>query len=138
MEKTFVAIKPDAVKRGLIGEITKRFEQKGFKIVAMKMLQLDTELASRHYQEHIGKPFFQDLVDFITSGPIVGIVLQGENVVEQARHMMGITNPQAAAPGTIRGDFAQVTSSNVIHGSDCADSAKREIDLYFTENEIVS
>lgn len=136
MERTFVAIKPDAVQRGLIGEIIQRFEKKGFKIIGMKMIHVDLDLAERHYAEHKGKPFYDNLIQFITSGPIVAMVLQGVNVVSLVRNMMGATNPQDAAPGTIRSDFAQITERNVVHGSDSIGSAKREIALFFDESEI--
>jgi nucleoside-diphosphate kinase len=133
MERTFVAIKPDGVKKGLIGEIIHRFERKEIKIIAMKMLQLDEEMAGKHYAEHKGKPFFDNLVSFITSGPIVAMVLEGEDIITVARKMMGATNPQNADPGTIRFDYAQITSENIIHGSDGTESAKREITLFFGE-----
>jgi len=136
MERTFVAIKPDAVQRGLIGEIIERFEKKGFKIIALKMIHLDEEMAKKHYAEHIGKPFFNNLVSFITSGPIVAMVLQGVNVVALVRKMMGATNPQEAEAGTIRSDYAQIKERNVVHGSDCIESAKREIALFFDESEL--
>lgn len=138
MEQTFIALKPDAVQRGHIGEIIQRFERKGFKLVAMKLMQVSQDLAERHYQEHREKPFFKGLVEFITSGPIVAMVWEGENVVETARKMMGSTNPKDAAPGTIRGDFAVDLGRNVIHGSDSPESAKREINLFFTPEEILS
>jgi len=136
MEKTFVAIKPDAVERGLIGEIITRFERKGFKIIGMKMLHMDRNLAEQHYAEHKGKPFFEDLVQFISSGPIVAMVIQGINAVAEVRKMLGKTNPQEADPGTIRADYAQAKESNVIHGSDSIESAEREINLYFKEQEL--
>lgn len=136
MERTFVAIKPDAVQRGLIGEIIQRFEKKGFKIIGMKMIHIDVELAKKHYAEHIGKPFFNNLVNFITSGPVVAMVIQGVDVVTLVRKMMGATNPQNAEPGTIRSDYAQIAERNIVHGSDSPESAKREIALFFTESEI--
>jgi nucleoside-diphosphate kinase len=136
MQRTFVAIKPDAVQRGLVGEILKRFEQKGLKIIALKMIHPDRALAETHYEEHKDKVFFEDLVRFITEGPIVAIALEGINVIEDARRMMGATKPQEALPGTIRADYAQVKESNIIHGSDSVESAKREIDLYFSKAEI--
>lgn len=138
MERTFVAIKPDAVQRGLIGEVIQRFEKKGFKIIGMKMIHLDTELAAKHYAEHIGKPFYDNLVRFITSGPIVAMVLQGENTVALVRKMMGSTNPQNAEPGTLRADYAQITERNIVHGSDSSESAKREISIYFDESELAT
>lgn len=138
MQRTFVAIKPDAVQRGLIGEIITRFEKKGLKIAALKMIHPKKELAEKHYIEHKGKPFFKDLVSFITEGPIVAIVLEGINAIEDARRMMGTTKPEEALPGTIRADYAQVKESNIIHGSDSEASAKYEISLYFNEDEICS
>lgn len=135
-ERTFVAIKPDAVKRGLIGRIIKKIEDKGYKIVALKMLQMSDELAAKHYAEHKDKPFFKDLIRFITSGPIIAMILQGENAISGIRKFMGKTNPDEAEVGSIRGDFAQVTRYNAIHGSDCKESAEREINMYFTPDEI--
>ena len=137
MERTFFLIKPDGIQRGLIGEIIGRVEKKGLKIIASRMLRLDVELASRHYAEHKGKPFFEELVDFITSGPVLALVLEGENAVEVVRGMMGKTDPKVSPPGTIRGDLGMVMSRNVVHGSDSAISAAREISLFFTENEIM-
>ena len=136
MERTFVAIKPDAVKRGLIGRIIKRFENRGYKIVGMKMLQPTTKMAEQHYAEHIGKPFYNRLIRYITSGPIIAMVLQGENVVKGARQLMGSTQPNDAEVGTLRADFAQTMEFNVVHGSDSAESAQREIDIYFSPEEI--
>lgn len=138
MEQTFIAIKPDAVQRGLIGPIIERFERKGFKLVGLKLMHVSKDLAERHYQEHREKPFFKGLVDFITSGPIVAMVWEGDNVVESARKMMGSTNPKDAQPGTIRGDFSVDLGRNVIHGSDSVESAKREIGIFFSSDEIVS
>lgn len=135
-ERTFVAIKPDGVKRGLIGRIIRKIEDKGFKIVALKMLQVSESLAAKHYEEHVGKPFYDSLIKFITSGPIVAMVLQGENAVSSVRKFMGKTNPDEAEVGSIRGDFAQVMRYNTIHGSDCKESAEREINLYFSPEEI--
>lgn len=136
MQRTFVAIKPDAVKRGLIGKIITKFEEKGYKIIGLKMLKLDKELAYKHYEEHIGKPFFDELVKFITSGPVVAMVIQGENAIKGVRHLMGSTTPEEAEVGTIRAEFAQVKQFNIVHGSDSEESAKREIELYFNENEL--
>ena len=135
-ERTFIAIKPDAVKRGLIGKIIAKIEDKGYKIVAMKMLQVTDELAAKHYEEHIGKSFYQALINFITSGPIIAMVLQGENAIEGVRKFMGKTNPDEAEVGSIRGDFAQVKRFNAMHGSDSKESAEREINLYFKPEEI--
>jgi nucleoside-diphosphate kinase len=137
MEKTFVAIKPDAVQRGLTGEIIQRFEKKGFKIVGLKLVQLDRETAEKHYEEHIGKPFFENLVKFITSGPIVAMAVEGVNTVETVRKMMGATNPKNAENGTIRADFAQTMERNIIHGSDSLQSAEREIKIHFKDSELV-
>ncbi len=135
-ERTFVAIKPDAVKRGLIGKIIEKIEDKGYKIIAMKMLRVSPELAAKHYEEHIEKPFYGELIKFITSAPIVAMILQGENAIAGVRKFMGKTNPDEAEVGSIRGDFAQVTRYNVIHGSDGKESAEREINLFFTPEEI--
>ena len=129
-------IKPDGVQRNLVGEIISRFEKKGLKIVGLKMLQMDRAIAEKHYAEHIGKPFFEALVSYITSGPVVAMVLEGKDVVATARAMNGATNPVNAGPGTIRGDFAIEVGRNIIHGSDSVDSASREISIYFTEKEL--
>lgn len=137
MERTFVALKPDSVQRGLIGEIIQRFEKKGFKIVGLKFVQLDRQTAEKHYEEHLGKPFFEKLVTFITSGPIVAMVLQGVNAVEAVRKMMGSTDPKNADIGTIRADLAHTKERNIIHGSDCVLSAEREIKIHFNESELV-
>ena len=131
-------VKPDGVQRGLVGEVVARFERRGFKIVAMKMLHISRELAGRHYGEHKGKPFYEPLVEFITSGPVVAMVLEGENAVQAVREMMGKTDPQKSAPGTIRADFGMSMSRNVIHGSDSDASAEREIGLFFEPKELVS
>lgn len=136
MEKTLVLVKPDGVNKGLCGEIIGRFERRGLKIAGLKMLQLSREIAQKHYGEHEGKPFFNGLVDFITSGPLVAIAVQGENAVPVVRAMMGATNPVDSAPGTIRGDFALTIDSNIIHGSDSAASAEREIAIFFAASEI--
>lgn len=136
MERTYVMVKPDGVQRNLVGEIITRFEKKGFKIVALKMLQLDRAMAEKHYAEHIGKPFFEALASYITSGPVVAMVLEGKDVVATARAMNGATNPANAGPGTIRGDYAIEVGRNVIHGSDSVESASREIAIYFSEKEL--
>ena len=136
MNRTFVAIKPDGVKRGLIGNIIRRIEHKGYKIVGLKMLQPTLEIAEQHYAEHKGKPFYQSLINYITSGPIIAMVVEGKNVIEGMRHMMGSTVPNDAQVGTIRADFAQTKECNTIHGSDCCESAEREIGIYFNENEL--
>jgi nucleoside-diphosphate kinase len=137
IERTFVMLKPDAVQRGLMGPILSRIEAKGFKPVGMKFMRIPRELAERHYAEHKGKPFFGPLVDYMTSGPVLAMVWEGENAVLSMRAMMGKTNPQDALPGTIRGDFAQQTGRNIIHGSDSVDSARREIDLFFNDYELL-
>ena len=136
IEKTFVMVKPDGVQRGLVGKIVQRFEERGLKICAMKMMKIQTELAERHYGEHKGKGFYEPLLSYITSGPVVCMVLEGENAVAAVRTMMGKTNPQDAAPGTIRADYSQVTGRNIVHGSDSSESAKREINLFFNDYEI--
>jgi len=130
-------VKPDGVQKGLCGKIITRFEERGFKICAMKFLRITPELASEHYKEHRGKPFYQSLVSFITSGPVLAMVVEGEDAVNQVRVMMGKTNPLEAAPGTIRGDFGLNVQRNVVHGSDSLKSAEREISLFFKKDEIV-
>jgi nucleoside-diphosphate kinase len=137
MERTFIAIKPDAVQRALIGEIISRIEKRGLKIVAMKLMILSEEKAKEHYKEHIGKPFFQKLVTFITSGPIIAIAVEGVNAVKLMRKTIGATNPQDAEIGTIRADLAQDMGRNIIHGSDSIESAEREIAIFFDEEEIL-
>lgn len=131
MEKTFLMVKPDGVSRGLVGEVIARVERKGFKIISMKMIEIDEGLAKRHYQEHVGKPFFKDLVSFITSGPVVAMVVEGERAISMVRSMVGKTDPHDAAPGTIRGDYATEVGSNIVHASDSPASAEREIQLFF-------
>jgi nucleoside-diphosphate kinase len=138
MERTYLMVKPDGVQRGLASEIISRFEKKGFKIIGLKMLQISRETAEKHYGEHVGKPFFAGLVDFITSGPVVAMVLEGSGVISAAREMMGATNPLKAAPGTIRGSYGIDTGRNIIHGSDSPESAAREISLFFREDELIS
>lgn len=137
MEKTYIMVKPDGVQRNLVGEIVGRFEKKGLRLVGMKLMQISPELASRHYGEHEGKPFFGELIGFITSGPVVAMVWEGLNAISVARTMMGKTNPAEAAPGTIRGDFALFMGNNVVHGSDSPESADREINLFFSPEELV-
>ncbi len=136
MEKTFVMLKPDAVQRAIIGEIISRLERKGLKIVAMKMLRVDRELAERHYAEHRGKPFFEGLVSYITSSPVVAMVVEGKDAVKVVRTLVGATNPVEAQPGTIRGDYGLDVGRNVIHASDSKESAEREISLFFKPEEI--
>lgn len=137
MEKTLVLVKPDGVAKGLTGEIIKRFEQRGLTVAALKMLQMTKEKAEIHYGEHRERPFFGDLVAFITSGPIVAMVIKGENAVKAVRSMMGATNPVDAAPGTIRADFALNIGNNIVHGSDSSESAVREVAIFFSPDEIV-
>jgi len=136
MEKSFVLIKPDAMQRGLAGTILSRLEQSGFKMVGIKMLHLDKALAQKHYSVHEDKPFFNDLVNYITSAPIIAAVFQGEKVVEISRKIMGATDPAKAETGTIRGDFGQDIEHNSVHGSDSAETAEKEIKLFFSEDEI--
>jgi nucleoside-diphosphate kinase len=136
MERSLVLIKPDAIQRGLAGEITSRLEEKGLKIVAMKMLHIDKNLAQRHYAVHKGKAFFDDLVNFITSSPVIAIVFQGKNAVEIIRQMMGETDPTKARSGTIRGDFGIDIGHNLVHGSDSLENAGKEIELFFQTEEI--
>ena len=133
--RTLVLVKPDAFERGLTGEVLARFERKGLRIVALRQLRIDEEFAGRHYEEHIEKPFFGELVDFITRGPLVAAVLEGRDAVNAARQLIGATNPLEAAPGSIRGDFALEVTFNLVHGSDSEDSAEREIALWFPELE---
>jgi nucleoside-diphosphate kinase len=135
LERTFLMIKPDGVSRGLVGEIVQRIEQKGYRIAAMKMMTIGPDMARDHYAEHRTKPFFGDLVSFITSGPVVAMVIEGERAVDGIRAMMGRTEPKDSPPGTIRGDLAVNLSRNVVHGSDSQESAKREISLFFHEGE---
>lgn len=136
-ERTFTLIKPDGVQRGFIGDILTRFERKGLKVVAMKMLVVSEDLAKSYYSEHIGKPFFEPLIGYITSGPSVAMVLEGDDAVKVARKMMGATNPKEADQGTIRGDFGLHVGRNIIHGSDSLSSAEREISLFFDKKEII-
>lgn len=133
MERTFAMIKPDGVQRGLIGEVISRLEKRGIRIAALKLMTISPELARAHYAEHQDKPFFTDLVEFITSGPAVAMVLEGEGVIGVLRTMMGVTDPLQAAPGTLRGDLAMSLRYNLIHGSDSPASAAREIALFFPE-----
>lgn len=130
-ERTLVLIKPDAVRRGLVGEILSRYERRGFTIVAMDQRVIDRTLSDAHYAEHVDKPFYPGLRDFITGGPLIALVLEGDQAIEVVRTMNGATDARKAAPGTVRGDLALSTSENLVHASDSADSAKREIDLWF-------
>jgi nucleoside-diphosphate kinase len=138
LERTFLAIKPDGVQRKLVGEIIRRFETKGFTLVGLKILNVSRELAEQHYDVHKERPFFAGLVEFITSGPVVAMVWEGEGVVSSARKIIGATNPLAAEPGTIRGDFGVNIGRNLIHGSDAIETAQREIALWFKEEEIAN
>ncbi len=138
MERTFIAIKPDGVQRGLVGEIIGHFEAKGFTLVGLKLIIASQELAERHYDIHKERPFFKDLVSFITSGPLVAMVWEGDGVVASARRIIGATNPLTAEPGTIRGDFAVSIGRNIIHGSDAIETAQREISLWFTDAELAN
>jgi len=132
-ERTLILVKPDGVPRGLTGEVLVRVERRGYKIIALEQRTISTELAEQHYGEHVGKPFFPDLVEFITSGPLVAAVVEGPGVVGAWRTMMGATDPKVADPGTVRGDFATEMSKNVTHGSDSPESAEREIGLFFPD-----
>jgi nucleoside-diphosphate kinase len=136
-ERTLVLIKPDAMQRRLAGEILARFEQRGLTVRAAKLVQVDRDLAGRHYEEHTEKPFFGELVEFITSSPTLALVLEGESAVTVVRTTMGATNPATAAPGTIRGDLALAMPDNLVHGSDSLESAEREIALWFSDGELV-
>jgi nucleoside-diphosphate kinase len=138
MERTFVMLKPDSVQRGLIGELITRLERCGLQLVAMKFMQILDELAKKHYAEHEGKPFYNKLVTYITSGPVVSMVWEGTNAVELVRKLVGATDPQAASPGTLRADYAQEIGRNVVHASDSNASASREIALFFDSSEFVS
>lgn len=137
MEQTLVLIKPDGVQRSLIGEIVTRLERRGLKLRGMKFMQMTRELASVHYEAHVGKPFYPGLVDYITSGPIVAMVWEGNSAIQIVRNTMGVTKPVEAAPGTIRGDFAVEIGRNLVHGSDGVESAAREMSLFFTPEELV-
>ena len=137
MEQTFVIVKPDAVQRGLIGQIIDRFERRGLKIVAMKLVQVSDELARQHYAVHEGKPFFEPLIDYITSAPVVVMVVEGPNAIQVTRNTMGATNPVNAAPGTIRADYGLEIGRNMVHGSDGPETAAAEIALWFDQSEIL-
>ena len=137
MERTLVLVKPDGVQRGLIGEIIGRLEQRGLKLVGMKLMQVDDALARQHYGEHVDRPFFGGLVDFITSSPVVAMAWEADNAVEAVRSTMGQTNPTSSPPGTIRGDLALDIGRNLVHGSDSPQSAERELDLFFSAAELL-
>jgi nucleoside-diphosphate kinase len=138
MERTLVLVKPDGMQRGLAGEIIHRLERRGLRIVGLKLMQVDRALAERHYGEHVGKPFYEGLVAYITACPIVAAVFEGTDAVETVRNTMGKTNPRDAAPGTIRGDFGLEIGRNLIHGSDSLASAEREVALFFGANELLN
>jgi nucleoside-diphosphate kinase len=133
MERTLILVKPDAFARNLTGEIIARFERKGLRLAGLKLMTMDRELAERHYEEHTGKPFFEELVAFITSGPLVAMVLQGDHAIEAARQVIGATNPLQATTGSIRGDYAVEVGQNMVHGSDAPESAAREVGLFFPD-----
>ena len=137
MERTLIIVKPDAMQRGLAGEVLSRLERRGLKLIGLKLIRIDQALAHRHYGEHQGKPFFEGLVSFITSGPVVVGVLEGTNAVQAVRNTMGATNPTTAGPGTIRGDLALELGRNMVHGSDSPESAEREIGLFFKPEELL-
>lgn len=138
MERTLIIVKPDAVQRGLTGEIIKRFEQRGLKIAGMKFMQVPRALAEKHYAEHQGKPFYDGLVSYITSAPVVVIAFEGSNAVLAARGTIGSTKPHESTPGSIRGDFGLEVGRNLVHGSDSGDSSTRELALWFTDGELLS
>src|ERR1700752_3571097 len=133
MQRTLILIKPDAFARNLTGEIIARFERKGLRLVAMKLMTMSRDLAAQHYAEHEGKPFYEELVTFITSGPLVAMVLEGESAIAAARQVIGATNPLEASPGSIRGDYAIAVGQNMVHGSDAPESAAREVGLFFAD-----
>ncbi|KAB2494824.1 nucleoside-diphosphate kinase [Priestia endophytica] len=138
MERTFIMVKPDGVQRNIVGDVVTRFEKKGFQLVGAKLMNVSEDLAKEHYKEHKEKPFFGELVDFITSSPVFAMVWEGENAVTVARKMLGKTNPAEAEVGTIRGDYGLQVAKNVVHGSDSNESATREISLFFNESELVN
>jgi len=138
VERTLILAKPDAVQRGLIGEIVSRFERRGLQIVGMKLMNVSTSLAREHYKEHVGKPFFKGLVEYITSTPVVAMAIEGPNAIEICRTTIGATNPVAATPGSIRGDFGMQVGRNLVHGSDSVKNGKREVKLFFKAAELVS
>lgn len=137
MERTLILCKPDAVSRGLVAEIVGRIERRGYVMTALRLMQLDGDRAREHYGEHRDKPFFNDLVSFITSGPLVAIAVEGEDAIDGCRQLIGATNPLSAAPGSIRADFAQTIGRNLVHGSDSAASAQRELGIFFADNDFV-
>ena len=138
METTLIILKPDAIQRGLMGEIIARFEAKGLQIVGAKLIQVTPELAAKHYAEHQGKPFYDGLVDYITSAPVMVLAIHGLEAIDVCRQLMGATNGRAAQPGTIRGDYSMSRQKNLVHGSDSPESAERELSIYFSEDELLS
>ncbi|MBE9128225.1 MULTISPECIES: nucleoside-diphosphate kinase [unclassified Coleofasciculus] len=138
MERTFLMVKPDGVQRNLVGEIIQRFETKGFTLVGLKLMSVSRELAEEHYAVHKGKPFFGGLIEFITSGPVVAMVWEGEGIIASARKIIGATNPLNAEPGTIRGDYGVTVGRNLIHGSDALETAQQEIKLWFKDEEVAN
>ncbi|MCI0709015.1 MAG: nucleoside-diphosphate kinase [Chloroflexi bacterium] len=138
MERTLIIAKPDAVQRGLSGEILRRFEQRGLRLIGMKFMQVSRDLAERHYAEHEGKPFYNGLVDYITSGPVVVMAFEGRNAIVAARTTIGATKPHEAAAGTIRGDFGMDIGRNLVHGSDSPGNGEREVSIFFNEDELIS
>ncbi|MBI2251815.1 MAG: nucleoside-diphosphate kinase [Armatimonadetes bacterium] len=138
MEKTLILVKPDGIMKGLIGEILSRFEKRAYKIIALKFIRVSEDKAQKLYAPHFGKPFYEPLIKYITSGPVVSIVIEGDDIIKQARKIIGATNPKEASPGTIRGDFAQKIEYNLIHGSDSEESAQREIPIFFSPEELLS
>lgn len=137
MERSFVMVKPDGVQRGLVGEVLRRLEARGLKLVGLKLMRIGRDLAARHYAEHEGKPFYAGLIEFITASPVVAMVWEGERAISAVRATMGPTDPNAAPPGTIRGDFGLNKGNNLVHGSDSVESARREIALFFAPGELV-
>ena len=137
MERTFIMVKPDGVERGLVAEVLGRFERRGLRLCGLKVMRVDRDLAERHYAEHVEKPFFPSLLAFITRGPVVAMVWEGENAIAVARTMMGTTDSSQAAPGTIRGDYSLSKEENIVHGSDGPESAAREIELFFAPGELL-
>lgn len=138
LQRTLVLIKPDAVQRGLVGQIVGRFEARGINLVGLKLVQLDAQKAAKLYEPHVGRPFYEGLVNYMTSGPIVALCLEGVDTITVVRKMMGATKPSDAEPGTIRGDFAQRVDFNIVHGSDAPESAARELPIFFSSDELVS
>lgn len=138
MERTLIIVKPDAVQRGLTGEIVKRFEQRGLRIIGAKFVQVSRELAEKHYVEHVGKPFFEGLVSYITASPVLLIAYEGTNAIQSARNTIGATKPNESAPGSIRGDFAVEIGRNLVHGSDSVESGIREVANFFSDDELIS